>query len=367
MNRCPKCGRPATPLIPCCGVAPHYQSEVARHTPVVVPLPPRQHGGALLAFDKFSAERDSERRAVEPARAATPVPTSGRMVIVDAHNHAVRAFHGIAPMHSGSQPTHAVYGLAGLLWRLVFEERPDYLAVVFDSVDESRTTFRSKLFPAYKGQRGPRPPDLQSQMPLLRELTEAFGLAVLEHSQFEADDLAATVVAMAERANLETVILSSDKDLMQLVTERTTLWDSMRGHRYTPDAVKEKLGVTPGRVVDYLALVGDSSDNVPGVAGIGPTGALRLLGAFGDLDGVLAPEAQATMKPRDRKLITDGREAALMARELMRLRADVEVPALESYRLPVPDPARLSALLRRLGFNSFGPVPRLRPPMRGAA
>lgn len=343
--RCAQCGRSTTPLIPCCENAPR-RLEVIRPTVVRAP--------------------EATETLPRPAPVATaPVePAKGRMVIVDAHNHAVRAFHGIAPMRSGSQPTHAVYGLAGLLWRLVFEERPEYLAVVFDSADESRQTFRTEIFPAYKAQRGPRPADLQSQMSLLRELTEAFGLLVLEHPRFEADDLAATVVAMTEAARLETTILSSDKDLMQLVSERTTLWDSMRGRRYTPEAVKEKLGVTPDRVVDYLALVGDSSDNIPGVSGIGPAGALRLLGAFGDLDGVLAPSAQATMKPRDRKLIAEGRESALLARELMRLRNDVEIPKLEAYRLSMPEPDRLSELLRRLRFDSFGPVPRLRPPTR---
>ncbi|HRE92004.1 MAG TPA: DNA polymerase I, partial [Myxococcota bacterium] len=173
--------------------------------------------------------------------ASTPIGGS-RLVIVDAHSHALRAYHALAPMSApDGLPTHAIFGLAGLLHRLVFEDRPDYLAIVFDAPDDSRTTFRSALYPAYKAHRSARPADLTAQMAPLRELARAFGLTPLEDPSYEADDLVAALVRIAEEGGLETTILSADKDLMQLVSERTTLWDSMRGRRYTPATVKEKL------------------------------------------------------------------------------------------------------------------------------
>ncbi len=289
---------------------------------------------------------------------APALPRAGRFVIVDAHSHALRAYHALEPMSApDGQPTHAIFGLAGLLWRLVFEDRPDFLAVVFDAPDDSRQTFRSTLYPAYKANRSARPPDLTSQMPLLREVTRAFGLEPLEHASYEADDLIATLVAAAEPRGFETTILSADKDLMQLVTDRTTVWDSMRGRRYTPAAVREKLGVPPAAVADYLALCGDASDNVPGVPGIGPKSAARLLEAHGALEGIF--ENLATLAPRERKKLEECRELANLSRELTRLKCDVPLPcSFDELKLTDPDEAPLTAILQRLGIRAFGPIPR---------
>jgi DNA polymerase-1 len=283
--------------------------------------------------------------AVEPPR--------GRLVIVDAHGHAFRAYHALAPMHApDGLPTHALFGLAGLLKRLVFEERPDRLAVVFDAPDETRRTFRTALYPAYKATRAERPADLALQIPLLRDLTRAFDLPALEHPDFEADDLIATLVRLAEADGFETTILSSDKDLMQLVSPRTTLWDAMRGKRYTPDAVHEKLGVPPALVADYLALIGDTSDNVPGVHGIGPKGASRLLAEHGSLDGVYAH--LALVPPRDRTRLETSRDLAFLSRDLTRLRADVPLGhALDDLALFGLDLAPLLDLAHRLGFRGL--------------
>lgn len=292
-------------------------------------------------------------------------PQSGRrLVIVDAHSHALRAYHALAPMSApDGLPTHAIFGLAGLLHRLVFEDRPDYLAIVFDAPDDSRTTFRSALYPAYKAHRSARPADLTAQMAPLRELARAFGLTPLEHPSYEADDLVAALVAIAEAGSLETTILSADKDLMQLVSERTTLWDSMRGRRYTPATVKEKLGVPPGAVADYLALVGDSSDNVPGVPGIGPKSAAKLLETFGDLDGVYA--RLDALGPRERARLESSRELAFLSRSLTRLAADAPLPCpLEGFAHRLPPIEPLAAMFERLGFRAF-PLPRVEP-ARGA-
>lgn len=294
-----------------------------------------------------------------------PHPIGGkRLVIVDAHSHALRAYHALAPMSApDGLPTHAIFGLAGLLHRLVFEDRPDHLAIVFDAPDDSRTTFRSALYPAYKAHRSARPADLTAQMAPLRDLARAFGLNPLEHPAYEADDLVAALVQIAEDGGLETTILSADKDLMQLVSERTTLWDSMRGRRYTPASVKEKLGVPPSAVADYLALVGDSSDNVPGVPGIGPKSAAKLLETFNDLDGIYAN--LAALSPRERARLEASRELAFLSRSLTRLAADAPLPCpLDGFAHRLPDIAPLAAMFERLGFRAF-PLPKTTPP--GAA
>lgn len=294
-----------------------------------------------------------------------PYPQSGgRLVIVDAHSHALRAYHSLQPMSApDGLPTNAIFGLAGLLHRLVFEDRPDYLAIVFDAPDDSRTTFRSSLYPAYKAHRSARPADLTAQMAPLRDLARAFGLTPLEHPSYEADDLVAALVGIAEDGGLETTILSADKDLMQLVSERTTLWDSMRGRRYTPTTVKEKLGVPPGAVADYLALVGDSSDNVPGVPGIGPKSAAKLLETFGDLDGIYA--RLDALGPRERTRLEAHRELALLSRSLTRLAADAPLPCpLEGFAHRLPPIEPLAAMFSRLGFRAF-PLPSAEP-SRGA-
>lgn len=285
-----------------------------------------------------------------------PRHAARRLVIVDAHSHALRAYHALAPMSApDGLPTHAIFGLAGLLHRLVLDERPDFLAIVFDAPDDSRTTFRTALYPEYKAHRSPRPADLTAQMPVLRELAKAFGLTPLEHPAFEADDLIASLVALAEPHELETTILSADKDLMQLVSERTTLWDTMRGRRYTPDGVRAKLGVPPAAVADYLALVGDSSDNVPGVPGIGPKSAARLLIEHGDIDGVLA--RLDALPVREKKRLETCRELLLLSRELTRLRSDVPLPGpMESFAWAPPPLGTLRALFERLDFRSF-PLP----------
>jgi DNA polymerase-1 len=277
----------------------------------------------------------------------------------------LRAYHALAPMTApDGLPTNAVFGLAGLLHRLVFEDRPDFLAIVFDAPDDSRTTFRSSLYPAYKANRSARPADLTAQMPYLRDLARAFGLTPLEDPAFEADDLVAALVGGAEARGLETTVLSADKDLMQLVSDRTTLWDSMRGRRYTPAAVKEKLGVAPPAVADYLALVGDSSDNVPGVAGIGPKSAARLLEAHGDLDGIFAHLDE--LPARERARLETCRELAYLSRSLTRLAADAPLPCpFDDFALKAPPIAALAELFARLGLRSL-PLPQ-QPPAHALA
>jgi len=276
-----------------------------------------------------------------------------RMVVVDAHGHAFRAFWALEPMYApDGLPTNALFGLAGLLDRVVHDERPDYVAVVFDAPDDARRTFRSGLYPAYKAHRPERPPELARQIPVLRDVARAFGLTTLEHPDFEADDLIATVVGLAEAADVHTTILSADKDLLQLVSDRTLVWDAMRGKRYTHAAVEDKLGVPPSLVADYLALVGDASDNVPGVPGIGPKGASALLRAFGGLDAIY--RSIEAVSPRERRKLEEHRERALLSRKLTGLVADVPFEGgLAGLARPCGLGQGAAELWARLGFRGL--------------
>jgi len=301
------------------------------------------HGGATPAGPPTPAGKD-QRRDIDRKR----------LVIVDAHGHAFRAFWALEPMYApDGLPTNALYGLAGLLRRLLLEDRPDYLAVAFDAPDEVRRTFRSGLYPAYKAQRPARPTELARQIPMLREVARALGLRTLEHPDFEADDIAATLVSQAEAAGVQTTILSADKDLLQLVSDRTLVWDAMRGKRYNSAAVEEKLGVTPSMVADYLALVGDASDNVPGVPGIGKKGASHLLHTFGSLAAMY--RAIEGVAPREKKKLLDHREQAFLSQSLTRLRTDVPLGVeLAQLAPPIAGAEDLGHdLWERLGFHSF--------------
>lgn len=301
---------------------------------------------------------DELRLEPAPDRPRLPLPPRGRLVVVDAHGHAFRAYWGLEPMYApDGLPTNALFGLAGLLRRIVFEEQPDYVAVVFDAPDEVRRTFRTGLYPAYKAHRPERPGELARQLPMLREVAHACGLETLMHPDFEADDIVATLVAQAEAANVHTTILSADKDLLQLVSDRTLVWDAMRGKRYTQAGVEEKLGVGPAMVADFLALCGDTSDNVPGVPGIGPKSAAALLRLHGDLDAIYAAvdAGHASVAARDKKKLVEHRERAFLSRSLTRLRADVPLNTdLAGLALPRNiGPELGEALWARLGFRSF--------------
>jgi len=264
--------------------------------------------------------------------AATQAPLP-HLVIIDAHAQAFRSFYALAQSFSPSGlPNNALIGFAGVLSRLANGEGadpgapPDLVAMVLDAPTEERVTFRTALFPAYKAHRNPRPPLLAQQLGLLGELTHAFGITPFYDPDFEADDIIATLVTMAERAGIYTTIHSADKDLTQLVSDKTHVLDTMRGKRYDPSAVIERFGIPAALVPDWLALVGDSSDNIPGVSGLGPSAATKILRAAGSLQEAIAhPERLA--RSQAVKLLAS-RDAALLSLSLTRLRDDVPLPTL---------------------------------------
>ena len=284
-------------------------------------------------------------------------------MLVDGSGFIFRAFHALPPMtRPDGTPVNAVFGFTTMLWRLVREHAGSHLVVIFDA---GRTTFRNRLYDQYKAHRPPEPEELVPQFPLVREATDAFGVPAIELADWEADDLIAAYAAAAQEAGGTALIVSSDKDLMQLIGPGVSMLDPIKQQPIGADEVVAKFGVLPGKMIDLQALIGDSTDNVPGVPGIGPKRAAELLGEYGDLDHVLA--AAPGMKPGKRRdaLIAHA-DLARLSRELVRLRADAPLPMpLAALTAHQPDPARLRAFLEAQGFRSL--LARLGPETTTAA
>jgi len=272
------------------------------------------------------------------------------LVLIDGSGFIFRAFHALPPMtRPDGTPVNAVLGFTNMLARFLREHTGSHLAVIFDA---GRQTFRNRLYPPYKAQRPETPPELVPQFALVREAAEAFGVPAIEAADWEADDLIAAYARAAATAGGDVTIVSSDKDLMQLIGGRIKMLDPIRQKPIGPAEVVAKFGVAPEKLIDLQALMGDSVDNVPGVPGIGPKTAAQLIGEYGSLEAVLA--AAPGMKPSKRQeaLVTHA-EAARLSRALVTLRDDAPLPLpLEALALKPPDTARLAAWLARQDFRS---------------
>src|SRR5580704_955966 len=247
-------------------------------------------------------------------------------------------------------PVNAVYGFTNMLERLLREHVGTHLAVIFDAGSK---TFRNRIYDQYKAHRPPPPEELIPQFALVRESTEAFGVPAIELDDWEADDLIAAYARAAIEAGGTATVISSDKDLMQLIRPGVTMLDPMKQKPIGPVEVMEKFGVGPEKLIDAQALIGDSVDNVPGVPGIGPKTAAQLLTEFGDLDGVLA--AAPAMKPSKRRdLLIEHADKARLSRVLVTLRDDAPLPLpLEALHPRPAEPAKLVAWLTAQGFRSI--------------
>ena len=272
------------------------------------------------------------------------------LYLVDGSGFVFRAYYGLrAPMTAlDGTPTNAVFGFTRLLMNLMRDRKPSHLAVAFDPPG---LTFRNGIYPEYKANRIERPPDLLAQFPLCREAVTALGIPVVATDGFEADDVIGTLARRFADRGHKVLIVTADKDFMQLVGPHIALWDG-RDKEIDRDAVIEKFGVPPERVVDVLGLAGDSSDNIPGVPGIGPKTATKLLQEFGDLDTLLA-NAGSIKGKRGESLVAFGDQARL-SRRLATIREDVPLE-LDEAALTVtpPDPEVLGAFWRRLDFRQF--------------
>jgi DNA polymerase-1 len=276
--------------------------------------------------------------------------SAGHLVLIDGSGFIFRAFHGLPPLtRPDGTPVNAVLGFTNMLWKLLRDSKAEYFAVIFDT---SRKTFRSDIYPEYKAHRPPPPDELIPQFDLVRDATRAFNVPSLEMRGYEADDLIATYTRLAREAGMRVTIVSSDKDLMQLVEgDRVVMLDDFKNREIGPDGVLEKFGVGPDRVIDVQALAGDSSDNVPGVPGIGVKTAAQLINEYGDLDALLE-RAGEIKQPKRRQNLLDHAEMARISRRLVTLRRDVpDVEPLESLSRREVEPGALMAFLKEQGFE----------------
>ncbi|ABD90379.1 DNA polymerase I [Rhodopseudomonas palustris] len=288
---------------------------------------------------------------------AVKAPSKGDHVfLVDGSSYIFRAYHALPPLNRKSDglQVNAVLGFCNMLWKLLREmpndERPTHLAIIFDKAEK---TFRNELYPLYKAQRPPAPDDLIPQFALIREAVRAFDLPCLEQIGFEADDLIATYVRQACERGATATIVSSDKDLMQLVTDCVTMFDTMKDRRIGIPQVIEKFGVPPDKVVEVQALAGDSVDNVPGVPGIGVKTAAQLINEYGDLDTLLARAAEIK-QPKRREALIANAEKARISRQLVLLddKVALDVP-LDELAVHEPDARKLIAFLKAMEFSTL--------------
>ncbi|GAA4247572.1 DNA polymerase I [Azospirillum formosense] len=292
--------------------------------------------------------------------APAPAGDGSGLYLVDGSGFIFRAFHALPMLNRpDGTPVNAVLGFSNMLLKLLADLKASAVAVVFDS---KRLNFRNEFYPEYKAHRPEPPEELKPQFALIREATEAFCLPCLELEGYEADDLIATYARLANEAGREVTIVSSDKDMMQLVRPGVRMLDPLKNKPIGPDEVFEKFGVAPDRVVDVQALAGDSVDNVPGVPGIGVKTAAQLITEYGDLESLLARAGEIKQPARRQKLI-DFAEQARISRRLVLLDDHAPPPKpLEELRVREPDHQKLIDFLRAQGFRTI--VSRVEAEMR---
>src|ERR1700741_372516 len=281
-----------------------------------------------------------------------------KLFLVDAMAHIYRAFFAPMPQRlrgPGGIPTNVPFLFGKIKRRLIKDYRPDYIGIVFDPPG---ATFRDKLFEQYKAQRQPMPDEMRVQLPFVRRLCEAMRLSVLEVKGYEADDVIGTMAVKAGRDNLEVLIVSNDKDMMQLVGKnvRTLRTGSggLKGDVIVDERkVEELLGVPPEKVVDYMALLGDTIDNIPGAKGIGEKGAAELIKKYGSVESAL-DHADEVPNKRYREALQQQREQVLMSKQLAEIAKDAPIEVnLKELELRPANAAALGALYRELGFSSL--------------
>ena len=270
-----------------------------------------------------------------------------KLILIDAHSYLHRAFHALPPLTtSKGEPVNAIYGFARTLFKLIAEQKPDYVAVCFDAPGP---TFRTQMYSEYKATRKETDPDLRAQFPLSRELAQSMGLACFEKLGYEADDLIATLAKRGEKQGFDVVVISGDKDILQLVNERIQVWNENKQVHYDAAAVREKWGVGPEQIADVLTLMGDSSDNIPGVPGVGEKTAVKLIQDFGSLDGLLKSLEKVQGKLKEK--LDSSREHIARSRKLVQLETEAPVDVdWDACRLRPQAPETLVPFLKRMEF-----------------
>ena len=276
--------------------------------------------------------------------------------LIDGSGFIFRAYHALPPLtrKSDGLPVGAVSGFCNMLFKMIEDQKgsdaPTHLVVVFDAKGK---TFRSDIYPEYKMNRPPTPEDLIPQFPLTRDATRAFGLACIEEVGFEADDIMATLAVQAREAGARVTIVSSDKDLMQLVGDGVEMYDAMKNKRIGREQVEEKFGVGPERVIDVQSLAGDSVDNVPGAPGIGIKTAALLINEYGDLDSLLE-RAGEIKQPKRRESLIDNANQIRTSRELVTLKTDMQMDCtFEDFEVRAPNPDTVLGFLADMEFRTM--------------
>ena len=276
--------------------------------------------------------------------------------LIDGSGFIFRAYHALPPLtrKSDGLPVGAVSGFCNMLFKIIEDQKgsnaPTHLVVVFDAKGK---TFRSDIYPEYKMNRPPAPEDLIPQFPLTRDATRAFGLACIEQEGFEADDIMATLAVQAREAGGHVTIVSSDKDLMQLVGNGVEMYDAMKNKRIGPEQVEEKFGVSPNRVIDVQSLAGDSVDNVPGAPGIGVKTAALLINEYGDLDSLLE-RASEIKQPKRRETLIDNADQIRTSRDLVTLKTDMEMDCdFDDFQVQAPNPEVVLKFLAEMEFRTM--------------
>ncbi len=303
-----------------------------------------------------SAPKAKPAASTPASPGARPLKKGDHLFLVDGSSYIFRAYHALPPLtrKSDGLQVNAVLGFCNMLWKLLAEMKPDekptHLAVVFD---KSEKTFRNDMYPDYKAHRPEAPEDLRPQFPLIREAVHAFQIPCLEQLGYEADDLIATYARLACEAKATTTIVSSDKDLMQLVGNGVVMYDTMKDRRIGREQVIEKFGVPPEKVIEAQALIGDSTDNVPGVPGIGPKTAAELLGQYGDLETLLEHAHEIKQEKRRQNLIEHA-ELARISKRLVTLDQNVPLDvAVDELAVHEPDYKHLIAFLKAMEFTTI--------------
>jgi 5'-3' exonuclease len=280
-----------------------------------------------------------------------------RLFLIDGSSYIFRAFFAIPPLsNAAGLPTNAIFGFTNILLKLLKQHRPEYLVVALDA---GRETFRNEMFADYKSNRPEAPVELIPQFPYFRKVLDALNLPLIELPGYEADDIIATLCGTLSGQSCQVVVVSSDKDLMQLVTNGIRLLDSAKDRWIGAEQVRDKFGVAPEQVIEVMGLMGDPVDNIPGVKGIGEKTAIALIQQFQTLENLFAHLAEVEqMKLRGaarvRYILAEGRQAAFLSRDLATVKRDVPIEiGLESLRVRAPDIDKARMLFTELGFTNL--------------
>jgi len=273
------------------------------------------------------------------------------LYLIDGSAYIYRAYHAIRSLaNSKGLPTNATFGFTRMLIKLIEDRSPEYVVMFFDA---KGPTFRHELYQDYKANRPPMPEDLSIQIPYIKEITHGFNIPVIEMQGFEADDLIGTFRHQAEKAGFFVVMVTGDKDFVQLVTDNAVIWDPMKEKTIDIDTVRNDFGVEPYQMIDVMALSGDASDNIPGVPGIGPKTALSLIKNFGTVEHLYERVHTITKKKQQENLVQH-KEQAYLSKELVKIHIDVPFPFNpDNFKYKTPDNSRLSKLFKKLEFRQL--------------